>query len=764
LASLLDAVSTFLVKHPPAEFARGELALAPVLPPFVILALVGLGVGAAVVAARSLRGTSARERRTFGALRIATFLLLGVCLLRPTLVLSRAVPQRNVLAVVLDDSRSMQLADHPLGSRLDAVRAAFADSAAVVRALGDRFALQFFRAASDAAPVASAAELTGGGTQSDLGAALAGVREALADRPVAGIVLVGDGADNGTADLERELLALEARGIPVHTVGVGTPRFARDVAVEAVRLPTSVLEGGEAVGEASLRLRGIASDRVTLTVEAAGRLVGLDTIALPADRELVTVPVRVPALEPGTHLVTVRIGPLDGEAVRQNNAGVAAVRVRPGPEKILHVEGEPRPDLPFMRRAVAPDSALRLVTLLRSAPGKYLRLGVEDSLDLVGGFPTTRAELFRYRGIVLGSVEAAFFTAEQLRMLEEFVSLRGGGLLALGGRRALAEGGYGGTAVDGVLPVVLAGVAPAPEDGSARMVVPELTEAGRRHPMLALAATPEATAAHWARLPAVSSVNAPATARAGATVLLAGREADGGGTIPLLAVHRHGAGRAAVLGVQDAWRWQLNANVPEDDATLGLLWPRLLRWTLDEVPDQLHLDLVTPVVAPGESGELVVQTRDEGFLPTDRATVTLSMLPPDAPAVELALEPVLGAPGRFRARVPTRSAGAYRLDLRGTLDGDSLVAPEMVMLAVAGDGESGRGERDDAVLGRIAARTGGTALDIDALERLPEVASATRAGITVREPHDLWDAPLMLLALLGLLATDWTLRRRRGLG
>ena len=764
MASLLDALSTLLMKHSPAEFARGELALAPVLPPFVIVALVGLGVGAAVVAARSLRGTTAREQRTFGALRVATFLLLGICLLRPTLVLSRAVPQRNVLAVVLDDSRSMQLADHLRGSRLDAVRSAFADSATVVQALGERFTLQFFRAAANAVPVTGASELTGGGARTDIGAVLADARAALADRPVAGIVLVGDGADNGATDLERELLVWEARGIPVHTVGVGSRRFTRDVAVEAVRLPASVLEGGEAVGEAALRLRGIASDRVTLTVEAAGRLVALDTIALPTNRELVAVPIRLPPLDPGTHLVTVRVGPLDGEAITQNNAGAAAVRVRSGPEKILHVEGEPRPDLPFMRRAVAADSALGLVTLLRSAPGKYLRLGVEDSLDLVGGFPTTREELFRYRGIVLGSVEAAFFTAEQLRMLEEFVSLRGGGLLALGGRRALAEGGYGGTAVDGILPVALAGVTPRPEGGSARMVTPALTDAGRRHPMLALAATPEATAAHWARLPAVSSVNAAAATRAGATVLLAGRDATGGGTVPLLAMHRHGKGRAALFGVQDAWRWQLNADVPGDDVTLALLWPRLLRWTLDEVPEQLQLEAATPLVAPGETGELVVQVHDARYLPTDRATVTLTMLPPDAPAVELALEPVLGAPGRFQARAPTSSAGAYRLDLRAVLDGDSLVAPAMAMLAVAGGGEPGNGERNDALLERIAARTGGAAFDLDALEQLPEVASVTRAGITVREPHDLWDAPLMLFALLGLLATDWTLRRRRGLG
>ena len=50
-------------------------------------------------------------------------------------------------------------------------------------------------------------------------------------------------------------------------------------------------------------------------------------------------------------------------------------------------------------------------------------------------------------------MEASYFTGDQLRMIADFVSERGGGLLALGGRRALGEGGYGGTPVAEVLPV-----------------------------------------------------------------------------------------------------------------------------------------------------------------------------------------------------------------------------------------------------------------------------------------------------------------------
>ena len=53
--------------------------------------------------------------------------------------------------------------------------------------------------------------------------------------------------------------------------------------------------------------------------------------------------------------------------------------------------------------------------LQRTADNKYLRLGVDNADELVGGFPKTREELFAYRGLVLGSIEAGAFTGDQLR-------------------------------------------------------------------------------------------------------------------------------------------------------------------------------------------------------------------------------------------------------------------------------------------------------------------------------------------------------------
>ena len=167
--------------------------------------------------------------------------------------------------------------------------------------------------------------------------------------------------------------------------------------------------------------------------------------------------VAVAALEAGPRSFTFRIPLQPGEQVEQNNVQQALVEVRDGREKILYVEGEPRYEMRFIRAAVEADSNIQVVALQRTAENKFLRLSIDTADELASGFPKTRAELFHYRSIILGNMEASFFTHDQLAMLADFVNVRGGGLLFLGGRRSFAEGGYAGTPLADVMPVVVQG-------------------------------------------------------------------------------------------------------------------------------------------------------------------------------------------------------------------------------------------------------------------------------------------------------------------
>src|SRR5260370_31503452 len=135
----------------------------------------------------------------------------------------------------------------------------------------------------------------------------------------------------------------------------------------------------------------------------------------------------------------------------------------------------------FTLRAIDDDNNLQIVTLVRTAQNKYYRRNLSNPNEVSEGFPRTREELFAYRGVILGSVEADSFTPEQLRMLADFVSKRGGGLMMLGGRRSFAEGGWSGTPLAEDLPVVFdAGAKKSPgEDFSGIGVRP--TPAGTSH-------------------------------------------------------------------------------------------------------------------------------------------------------------------------------------------------------------------------------------------------------------------------------------------
>ena len=72
------------------------------------------------------------------------------------------------------------------------------------------------------------------GRSTNIGSALNYMRQDMAGVPLAGAVLVTDGADNADTTLTDPLLQLKSRGIPVYTVGLGDERFARDIELSRV--------------------------------------------------------------------------------------------------------------------------------------------------------------------------------------------------------------------------------------------------------------------------------------------------------------------------------------------------------------------------------------------------------------------------------------------------------------------------------------------------------------------------------------------------
>ena len=478
-------------------FSQGEYRFAPTTGSYVAVVLVGAAAALTIIAYRSGRGR-ARDRATLAGIRLAILAIILICLFRPLLVVKAAAAQQNFLAVLLDDSRSMQIADVDGQPRANVREEP--SSARTIAACSRRcpIASPCGRSASRSAPTRTTqeSELTFSGSQSRLGAALSGVRQELAGLPVAGLVMVSDGADTADAALGEAMLGLKAETLPVFTVGVGQETLSKDIQVGRVVTPKTALKGTTLMVDVVLSQSGFDGQKVTLDVEDEGTLVSTQQVSLPDAGTPASVPVRFTVNEAGPRVLRFRVSPQPGELVTENNAREALIDVRDRKEKILYFEGEPRFEYKFIRRAIPEGDNVIVTSLIRTADNKYMRQGVDGPDELVAGFPKTREELFAYRALIIGSLEAAALTGDQLRMIAEFVDRRGGGLLMLGGPRAFAEGGYAGTAVADVLPVVLDRTNVQAKGTVMRLNV-KPTRAGAATAVTQLGATEAASAEKW---------------------------------------------------------------------------------------------------------------------------------------------------------------------------------------------------------------------------------------------------------------------------
>ena len=761
---MFDAIFQTLFNYRPIVFQQGEFRFDVTTGSLVATVLAGAVMVAAAMTYRGVRGKGRmRDRIVLTVLRMAALALVLFCLFRPSLIVRAAVPQQNVVAVLLDDSRSMQIPDWGGQPRGEFVKQSFgAPESPIMKALSDRFLVRVFRFSSTAGRLESPNDLTFNGSQTRLGRALDGAREELAGLPVSGVVLVSDGADTSDTSLADALLGMKAEKLPVYTVGVGTPQLPRDIQIDRVSTPRSVLKDASLIVDVVVTHTGYAGRTVTVDVEDEGRIVGSEQVRLPADGSPATARVRAAASEAGPRLFKFRVAPLPDEVVTQNNVRETLIQVRDTRERILYFEGEPRFEMKFLRRAIADDKNLSVVSLQRTADNKFMRLGVEGAEELEGGFPKTREELFSYKGLILGSIEAAAFTGDQLQMIADFVDRRGGGLLMLGGARSFAEGGYGGTPVADALPLAIDPRTRASDPGDLMRLQILPTRAGQTHASTQIAASEEASAARWRDLPQATSVNAPLPPKPAATVLLTGTD-ERGRSQPILTWHQYGRGKAVALTLQDTWQWQMHASITLEDQTHENYWRQMLRWLVDGVPGVVDARTTQERVEPGEAVTVEATVMDKTYVELNDASVSARVTLPNGGTTDVPLEWTGERDGLYRGTFVSTDAGTYEVAIDSSRGASIIGSGVAFMRAGPSDAEFFDPTMHEGPLRRIAEETGGRFYTPDTTAGMAEDVRYAGRGVTSVEERELWNMPIILIALMGIVCAEWGYRRAVGL-
>lgn len=738
-------------KYPFEAFANGQVVLLGRWPVWILGLLLVAGALAFAWPVLRNRRFDARPLIVW-SLQTATLAMLLFMLWQPALSVATLRPQQNIVSVVIDDSKSMGASDDGVTRRDLVVK-----TMDRIKDLEKQFQVRLYRAGAGLERIQSPNQLNAQASATRLGDALKTVTSEAGSLPVGAVILLSDGGDNsGGIDLET-LSEIRRYRIPIHTVGFGREKLARDVEIVDVQVPVRTLAESRLAAQVTVRSFGYENRRARLSIKESGKTVATREIVLKGDGKEQTESVLFSAGPAGIKTLSTTIEPLGGEENTGNNSVTRLVSAESKRPRILYIEGEPKWEFKFIRRAIELDQSLQLTSILRTTQNKIYRQGIETPEELEQGFPATVDDLFRFEGIVIGGVEANYFTPTQLELLKQFVDRRGGGVLWLGGRNGLGDGGWGESPVADLLPVNL----PDRKDTFHRdPATVELTAAGRESLLCRLDDDAARNLERWKKLPYLQNYQQSGSPKAGA-VVLAELTPTSRGRHPLLVTQNYGRGRTAVFASSGSWRWQMSQ--PVEDMTHEMFWQQMLRWLVAGTHGSVISSVPQTLFADVERVPIRVDARDKNYLPLADGRIEATVMGPGGTSDRMELRPDPAAPGIYTAEYAAMKPGSYVVETT-VFRGDQEVGRDVLTFRREdGVAENFRVQQNRELLEKLASETGGKYYRPEEASKIPSEISYSEAGISVKETRDLWDMPIFFIGALLLRSSEWLLRRRWGL-
>jgi uncharacterized membrane protein len=712
-------------------------------------------------------------------LRAAGVLACLMTALEPSIEQRQVAHVPNHVAVVVDDSRSMDVRPPDGGpSRAERAHALLAGAAPQLAAWereGHRVDLYTFGEALAPATTASLAAAPAGDA-TRIGEALGDLRARYAGRDLGGVVLISDGVDTGRigeGPLDATTRAdLEALGAPVHTVGLGE-KSLRDLSVAAVLADDFAFVRTPVTIEAVIRQTGLAERQVEVTLTRDGRPLASRSVVLRGPHSEERVSFDWLPDHPGTSVFRVATPVLAGEALSSNNEQTFTVKVIRDRVRVLHLCGRPSWDQRFLRAMLRRDPNVDLVSffILRTETDEQPWNHNELSLIPFPTYEIFEEQLRSFDLVIFQNFNYAPYGVEPfLAGVRDYVE--GGGAIAMiGGDLSFTSGGYGATPLGDVLPVELPPTPPAltgaPDPAlTTDAFKPRLTPEGLGHPITSLLLDAHENELRWGKLPGLEGLNRVPRAKPGTATLLVHPtlKTSDGQPAPVLVVGNVGKGRSLALLTDTAWHWGLPAAGEGDDGrAFQRFWENATRWLVrDPALTLLRIELDRVEYRKNQAPIARVRAVHGDYTPAADVDVALDVRgaegPPDAKPLR-ALTGRTNTDGETQIDIGALPPGAYRVSGHATVDGHPVTEDKTFVVHAEGRELDDVAARDK-VLRELAQASGGDY----SFEEFghPSVRATREVRVGRQRSVELWSNPALLVLGLALLMTEWYLRRRGG--
>lgn len=713
---------------------------------------------------RAFRSLKPGQWQLLFGLRVVAILLVVLLLFRPVFSYHRELQERPSLVFLVDRSGSMSIADDATGvTRFNQARRQAESWAEALR--GD-FNLHWFAFAEQAEPLDGVEQLAGMSPDGQVTSLIAGLKsasKAVPPRDMEAILLISDGVHNAAGD---PVAAAARLGATVHTIGVGASLRSdvtyRDIRVVGLNCPERMIRDNLAEITALVEGVGLAGRVVRVILEEDGQVLGEQelTLAQPAGAQEVRFEFRPTTV--GRRTYTVRVPPAPEERIEENNRRSAvALVVEPG-IRVLYIEGTLRAEFgALVDRFLAKDPDLEFCALVRTRSNVFLRRGNIPDIAF-DAIPTDQETFDQFDVFILGDLDSSFLRPAQQAMIAQRVRA-GAGLVMLGGYNSLGPGGYAGTEVGELLPVRLG----SRDIGQmTEPFLPVLSPEGVRHPIFANiinffpSRSAEARESGLPLLDGCTRVEGPKPTATVLATLTAEEDA-----MPVLAVHPVDKGRVAVFCGDTTRKWQQGPRALGQDSPFLQFWGQMVRWLAGRSEEVAPGAAVVASADKGyyQPGELirlsaiVRDTRGEG---TDKAAVHANVIGPAGRPERAVLAGIPGPGGHYAGDFEPQAPGTYEFEVEARVGDETVKAEKLAVEVGRPNLEFENLNLDERTLGRIAAETGGRYFHITTADRLTEEFDRSVRSRRVVVERQLYWPPLFWTLFLGVITTEWVLRKR----
>ena len=772
------------------------------LPGWAVVLGIGIVIGVTVfVYLRMTHPMHPRYRFLLIAMRICAASILLCCLLAPVIIEKKDITPPTHLSVLVDTSKSMNLVDASMGetsvSRLRQVnQLLFNGQRQFLQALRDRFEVHLYPFdtglhQSVVLPQDLEAEappqFEPNGALTDIATAIREAAAAWKGQNTAGILLVTDGGHNSGQFPLEDIIGL---GVPVYAIGVGSVEPPKDIQIQHIDYTPVAYTNHESIIRVTVGQAGYTGKTARLSLREMTRKTLVDTATLTFNKPQNATSKQIVELKltpqtEGNFQYTVELPVLDGELTEANNQKTFSVKVVKAKLNVFYLEGRPRWEYTYLKRAlqrdpdIEPTCAILLKNRSKRFPPTDSLLSRVDgyypqttSVSETPRFPETRTQLSKYDVLILGDLGDEHLTATQQRAIIDFVEVQGKPIIFLPSRRMLGMNGLRRTELAQLLPIDI------PRNGCRRhdtefIVQPTLS--GMFHPMLQLMDTQQTqtstlasnNASAWRNMPALPRSFSGFRLRGGATPLMESGNGD-----PILILQRAGLGRSLLIAAEGLWNWDFGVNTFKDtryQETYSRFWAQVLRWMATNTDDEkLHLTTDANSYAIGDTVTLTAYLYSEAYRATQaEATVQFEVVPPEGAPFQRQIRGITETAAEtgnlYSTQFSLLQNGTYRIRATArtasqTLGEDQIdihVHPQLAELEVP--------QLNEDLLKKLTSETGGAYFAMVDAEALPENVAKVQNQVFVDAERELWSHPLILIAVVGLLGTEWFLRKRIGL-